>query len=314
MADPIIQTTGLTKRFQGQAAVQDLEVAVFPGEAVALLGPNGAGKTTTVRMLTCLIEPTQGSAQVLSRDISKEENRQYVRARVGLLTESPGLYDRATAWYNLLYFARLYKLDHPEKAVEHYLRQLDLWERRDDRTGSFSKGMKQRLAIARALLHEPELIFLDEPTSGLDPAASRKLREFLLGLKRQGRTILLTTHNLAEAERIADRIVVMKQNLIAVDTPEALHRKLFGHRTRFVVEEIPEETLALIRSYPFVQDARYEKPELLVTQDAPESGNPVLIAELVRRGARISWVTDERASLEDIYLELVDQTESAYSD
>jgi len=314
MAEPIIQTEGLTKRFQDQTAVENLSVSVFPGEAVALLGPNGAGKTTTVRMLTCLIEPTKGSAKVLGKDISTEKNRQYVRARVGLLTESPGLYDRATAWYNLLYFARLYELENPEQAVERYLRQLELWDRRDDRTGSFSKGMKQRLAIARALLHEPDLIFLDEPTSGLDPAASRRLREFLLGLKEQGRTILLTTHNLAEAERVADRIVVMKKNLIAVDTPDALHRRLFGHRTRFEVEGISEETLESIRSYPFVQDAQYENSELLVAQEEPESGNPILVAELVRRGARIKWITNEKASLEDIYLELVDQTEPGFSD
>ena len=314
MAEPIIQTEGLTKKFHEKTAVEDLGVSVYPGEAVALLGPNGAGKTTTVRMLTCLIEPTRGSAQVLGKEISIEENRQYIRARVGLLTESPGLYDRATAWYNLLYFARLYQLDHPEEAVERYLRQLDLWDRRDDRTGSFSKGMKQRLAIARALLHEPDLIFLDEPTSGLDPAASRRLREFLLELKAQGRTILLTTHNLAEAERVADRIVVMKRNLIAVDTPGELHRRLFGNRTRFVVEGISKELLTFVRSYPFVRDAQCENGELLVTQDEPESGNPVLVSELVRRGAKITWVTDEKASLEDIYLELVDQSDAGVSD
>jgi len=314
MTEAIIQTEGLTKQFQEHTAVETLSVSVAPGEAVAFLGPNGAGKTTTVRMLTCLIKPTKGSATVLGRDVSTEENRQFVRARVGLLTESPGLYDRATAWYNLLYFARLYQLDHPEEAVERYLRQLELWDRRDERTGSFSKGMKQRLAIARALLHEPDVIFLDEPTSGLDPAAARRLREFLLGLKKQGRTILLTTHNLAEAERVADRIVVMKKDLIAVDTPGELHRRLFGNRTRFVVEGIPEGLLESIRGYPFVREIKSENGELLVTQDEPASGNPVLVSELVRHGVKIKWVTDEKASLEDIYLELVDQTESGFSE
>jgi len=314
MVEPIIQTEGLTKKFHEKTAVEDLSVSVYTGEAVALLGPNGAGKTTTVRLLTCLIQPNQGSARVLGKDISIEEDRQYIRARVGLLTESPGLYDRATAWYNLLYFARLYQLDQPESAVERYLKQLELWDRRDDRTGSFSKGMKQRLAIARALLHEPDLIFLDEPTSGLDPAASRRLREFLLRLKAEGRTILLTTHNLAEAERVADRIVVMKRNLIAVDTPEELHRRLFGNRTRFVVDGISEEQLTSIRSFPFVQDAQCENGELLVTQDDPDSGNPVLVSELARQGAKIKWVTDDKASLEDIYLELVDQGDAGVSD
>jgi ABC-2 type transport system ATP-binding protein len=314
MGAPIIETEGLTKRFQSKTAVENLGVTVNPGEAVALLGPNGAGKTTTVRILTCLIEPTEGSAKVLGKDISIEKNRQYIRARVGLLTESPGLYDRASAWYNLLYFARLYQLEHPERAVERYLQELELWDRRFERTASFSKGMKQRLAIARALLHEPDLIFLDEPTSGLDPAASRKLREFLLRLKEKGRTILLTTHNLAEAERVADRIVVMKKDLIAVDTPDALHRRLFGHRTRFVVENVSGATLASIRSLPFVKDVFYADSELLVTQEEPEKGNPILISTLVGAGASVKWVTDERASLEDIYLELVDQTESGFSE
>jgi ABC-2 type transport system ATP-binding protein len=313
MGAPIIETEGLTKRFQNKTAVENFAITVNPGEAVALLGPNGAGKTTTVRILTCLIEPSEGSARVLGRDISIEKDRQYIRGRVGLLTESPGLYDRASAWYNLLYFARLYQLNRPEEAVERYLRELELWDRRSDRTASFSKGMKQRLAIARALLHEPDLIFLDEPTSGLDPAASRKLRQFLLRLKEQGRTILLTTHNLAEAERVADRIVVMKKDLIAIDTPDALHRRLFGHRTRFVVENVSVETLASIRSLPFVQDVQQEDSQLLVVQKDPESGNPLLVSQLVGDGARVKWVTDERASLEDIYLELVDQTGSALS-
>jgi ABC-2 type transport system ATP-binding protein len=309
MAEPIIETDKLTKKFQELTAVEDLSISVFPGEAVALLGPNGAGKTTTVRLLTCLIAPTRGSAKVLGKDLSIPENRQYVRARIGLLTESPGLYDRSTAWYNLLYFARLYELDRPEKAVEHYLHQLELWDRRYERTASFSKGMKQRLAIARALLHEPDVIFLDEPTSGLDPAASRKLRDFLLGLKEQGRTILLTTHNLAEAERVADRIVVMKKRLIAIDSAAELHRRLFGHRTRIAVDEIPADLLDSIRAYPFVQGADYTSGSLAVAVADPEQDNPVLVSRLAGAGVRISWVTNDRASLEDIYLELVEQTE-----
>jgi ABC-2 type transport system ATP-binding protein len=173
--------------------------------------------------------------------------------------------------------------------------------------------MKQRLAIARCLLHEPDLIFLDEPTSGLDPAASRRLRDFLLQLKGEGRTILLTTHNLAEAERVADRIVVMRRHLIAVDSPKTLHRRLFGNRTRVVVDGVSSELLASLRAHSFVQDIQCENGEMVIEQEDPETGNPVLIAELVKNGAVVKWVTDDKASLEDIYLELVDETSAESS-
>lgn len=171
MSDPIIEVQRLSKSFDARIAIEDLSLDVHKGEAVALLGPNGAGKTTTVRILTCLLRPTSGSARVIGRSIDSPEDRLFIHSRVGLLTESPGLYDRATTRYNLLYFVRLYGLDSPEQSVERYLRQLELWGHRDAPAASLSKGLKQKLAIARSLLHEAEVLFLDEPTNGLDPAA-----------------------------------------------------------------------------------------------------------------------------------------------
>ena len=307
MAEPIIQVRGLTKSFGTRIAIENLNLDVHKGEAVTLLGPNGAGKTTTVRILTCLLRPTRGEVRVMGRSIDSSEGRQFIRSRVGLLTESPGLYDRATTRYNLLYFARLYGLDDPEQSVERYLRQLELWEYRDAVAASLSKGLKQRLAIARSLLHEPEIIFLDEPTSGLDPAAARKLRDFLLLLKKEGRTVFVTTHNLAEAERLADRIVVMKTRPIAIDTPAALRERLFGHRVRVATDQIPQAAMDRIESFPFVRDVSHRDGCLWLGVDDPELHNPQIVAALTEAGVGIRWVTDDGASLEDIYLELVDE-------
>ncbi len=307
MPEPIIQVRGLTKSFGTRIAVEDLSLDVHRGEVVTLLGPNGAGKTTTVRILTCLLRPTRGTVRVIGRNVDSSEGRRFIRSRVGLLTESPGLYDRATTRYNLLYFARLYGLDDPEQSVERYLRQLELWEYRDAPAASLSKGLKQRLAIARSLIHEPEIIFLDEPTSGLDPAAARKLRDFLLLLKKEGRTILVTTHNLAEAERLADRIVVMKTRSIAIDTPAALRERLFGHRVRIATDRIPKAVVTRIESFPFVRDVSHRDGSLWLGVDDPELHNPQIVAALTEAGVGIRWVTDDGASLEDIYLELVDE-------
>ncbi len=244
---------------------------------------------------------------MIGRSIDSREGRHLIRSRVGLLTESPGLYDRATTRYNLLYFARLYGLDNPGESVERYLRQLDLWGHRDAPAASLSKGLKQRLAIARALLHEPEIIFLDEPTSGLDPAAARRLRDFLLVLKEEGRTVLLTTHNLAEAERLADRIVVMRTRLVAIDTPAALRERLFGHRVRVVADRIPQGVVDRIERFPFVRSVSRSQLSLAMEVDDPDLNNPQIVGALTEAGVGIRWLTDDGASLEDIYLELVDE-------
>ncbi len=200
-------------------------------------------------------------------------------------------------------------MDNPEQSVELYLRQLELWEHRDVPAAALSKGLKQRLAIARSLLHEPEIIFLDEPTSGLDPAAARKLRDFLLLLKKEGRTVFLTTHNLAEAERLADRIVVMKTRLVAIDTPAALRERLFGHRVRVVTDQICQAALDKIERFPFVRDLSHRDGDLWLEVDDPELHNPQIVATLTEVGVGILWLTDDGASLEDVYLELVDENQ-----
>jgi ABC-2 type transport system ATP-binding protein len=193
--------------------------------------------------------------------------------------------------------------------VEKYLRMLGLWERRHEPVGTFSKGMRQKLAIARALLHEPQILFLDEPTSGLDPAVARLVREFIATLGQAGRTIVLSTHNLDEADRLCDRIAVLMTRLIAVDTPTALRRQLFGQTVVFHLAAADDGLASGIAHFPFVQEIKQLDNKLVVTLEDPHTNNPVLIRSLVEAGAEIQFVGELRRTLEDVYLHLVNSAE-----
>jgi len=230
---------------------------------------------------------------------------QQIRRHVGILTETPGMYDRLSARRNLSIFARLYEVEAVERQVEKYLRLLGLWERRDDAVGEFSKGMRQKLAIARALLHEPPVLFLDEPTAALDPEASRLVHDFISELRSEGRTIFLCTHNLDEADRLCDRVAVFKTHLRVVDTPGRLRRQVYGRQVVFHLDGAAEPYLALARALPFVSAAEAEASKLILTLDDPESHNPDIVRALVAAGADIQFVGELRYSLEDVYLQLV---------
>jgi ABC-2 type transport system ATP-binding protein len=304
----MIHAEGLTKTF-GQAprtitAVDRLSLEVAEGEVFGFLGPNGAGKTTTVRMLTCLIGPTAGRATIAGLEVGRDN--QAIRQRVGLLTETPGMYDRLSAERNLTLFARLYGVADVPGQVEKYLRLLGLWERRRDEAGSFSKGMRQKLAIARALLHEPSLLFLDEPTSGLDPEAAKLVRDFIADLRTEGRTIVLCTHNLDEADRLCDRIGIFKTRLITLDTPANLRRRLYGRRVVVHLAQPADGLATLVRGLPFAKDVEAVDNKLVVGLDDPEADNPALVRRLVEAGASIQFVGELRHSLEDVYLRLLD--------
>jgi ABC-2 type transport system ATP-binding protein len=305
----MIRTEQLSKYFttrKGQQpirAVQDLTLEVREGEVFGFLGPNGAGKTTTVRMLTSLIGPTAGRAFIGRWEIGKDD--QNIRRTVGILTESPGMYERLSAERNLSIFASLYDVPDVPGQVEKYLRMLGLWNRRFDEVGSFSKGMRQKLAIARALLHEPQALFLDEPTSGLDPEAAKLVRDFIEELKSLGRTIFLCTHNLDEADRLCDRIGIFKSRLITVDTPENLRTKLYGRKVVFHLAEVNTAWPVALRALPFVQDVQSVDNRLVVSLVDPEGQNPLIIRRLVELGAEIQFVGELRHSLEDIYLQTI---------
>ena len=305
----MIRTENLSKSFRTAknqppiTAVDDLSLEVDEGEVFGFLGPNGAGKTTTVRMLCSLIGPTSGSAWIGPYQVGKDD--QDIRRTVGILTETPGMYERLSAEKNLSVFANLYGVKDVPGQVEKYLRMLGLWERRFDPVGSFSKGMRQKLAIARALLHEPRVLFLDEPTSGLDPESSHLVRDFIEQLKLSGVTIFLCTHNLDEADRLCSRIGIFKTRLVAVDTPENLRNTLFGRKVVFHLQTAEPRLVELVRGLPFVKDAQTVDCRMVVSLDKPEEQNPVIIQKLVEAGAQIQFVGELRHSLEDIYLQIL---------
>jgi len=310
----MIQTEGLTKRSIKSkkeapiTAVDGLTLNVAEGEVFGFLGPNGAGKTTTVRMLTSLIAPSAGRAFVDKLQVGKDDQK--IRERVGILTETPGMYERLSAERNLTIFARLYGVKDVNGQVEKYLRMLGLWERRFDEVGSFSKGMRQKLAIARALLHEPRIVFLDEPTSGLDPEAAKLVRDFIEELKTAGRTIFICTHNLDEADRLCDRIGIFKTRLITVDSPENLREKLFGRKVVFHLQAMLPGLAERVRGLPAVKDVQVVDSRLLVSLEDPEAQNPGIVRTLVEAGAGVQFVGELRHSLEDIYLEMIRQEEA----
>src|SRR6266849_34171 len=235
----VIRTEKLTKRFGALTAVDGIDLDVHEGEVFGFLGPNGAGKTTTLRLLCALIAPTSGGAEVAGYRLGRDDAK--IRAAVGILTEQPGLYERQSAWDNLVFYATLYGLP-PSVAkaqTERYLRLMGLWDRRTEAVATFSRGMKQKMAIARAALHEPRIIFLDEPTTGLDPDAARTVREFITQIRGEGRTVFLCTHNLDEADRLCDRIAFFRRTVIRIDTPAHLRAELYGHATEFRILPSP---------------------------------------------------------------------------
>lgn len=299
----MIHVENLTKRFNETLAVDSLNLDVAEGEVFGFLGPNGAGKTTTVRMLTSLIGPTSGTATVGGFALGKQDTN--IRRTVGVLTETPGMYDNLSAEYNLRIFGELYEVKDVPRQIEKYLKMLGLWERRFDAAGTFSKGMKQKLAIARALLHEPCILFLDEPTAGLDPEGAHLVREFIAELKKEGRTIFLCTHNLDEADHLCDRVGVFKTRLLVVDTPSNLRASAFGRKVIFHLRAADEDIAKPIRELPFVREVRVVENKLVVTLDEPETRNPEIVRSLVKAGADIQFVGELRHSLEDVYLQLV---------
>ncbi len=305
--DNMIEMKGLSRSFGNTRVVDNLNLKVNEGEVFGFLGPNGAGKTTTVRMLTCLIRPTGGTALLDGLDIRREGDAMGVRKKVGLLTESPGLYDTLSARRNLEFYARLYEVPvaQREERIEHYLKMMGLWEKRDEPVGGFSKGMKQKMAIARCLIHEPRVLFLDEPTSGLDPEASRTVRDFILELKGEGRTIFLCTHNLDEADRICDRIAIMKGTILGIDAPSRLKDELYGRSITVQLKELAPGLLEHIKSLGFVKNIEANGNTLTMNVGSPEHDNPRLVKTLVSLGADVQFVYENKHSLEEVYFKIV---------
>jgi ABC-2 type transport system ATP-binding protein len=306
----VLRTEKLTKRFGALTAVDSVDLEVREGEVFGYLGPNGAGKTTTLRLLCALIAPTSGTAEVAGYRLGRDD--QQIRAAVGILTELPGLYERQSAWDNLIFYATLYGLDGPtgRAQAERFLRLMSLWDRRTDAVATFSRGMKQKMAIARCVLHEPRVIFLDEPTTGLDPDAAKTVREFIIALRGEGRTVFLCTHNLDEADRLCDRIAFFRHKVIRIDTPDHLRAELYGRATEFRLMPSPRaEDLARVLAVEGVRDAHLENGSIIVEAPDPLRTNPLLVRTLLAGGAEIAFVTERKPHLEDVYLRIVEGQE-----
>ncbi|MBU7015461.1 MAG: ABC transporter ATP-binding protein [Theionarchaea archaeon] len=301
-----IETQNLTRTFGNLTAVENLTMQVEQGEVLGFLGPNGAGKTTTVRMLSGIISPTAGRATVAGLEIT--ESVEEIHERIGLLTETPGFYDRLSARENLLYFGRFYAID-AEEQVDTYLKRFGLWERQTDKVGTFSKGMKQRLALARTLLHEPDILFLDEPTAGLDPKSAKEVRDLIMDLKRMGRTVFLCTHNLEEAELLCDRIAVFQARLIALDTPENLRSSLFRREVVVELESLDDTIVMAVRNLDFVGTVRKDETSLTLELRDFDKNRPALVRAIVEKSGNIKSVYEKKHSLEDVYLALTREEE-----
>jgi ABC-2 type transport system ATP-binding protein len=288
-------------------AVEDLTITIDDGEVFGFLGPNGAGKTTTIRMLCCLIEPTSGQAFVDGLDVNDRESRIKIRQNIGLLPENPGLYESLSAYQNLDFYARMYGVpsDKRSSRITELLQALDILDRRNDAVGTFSKGMKQKIAIARALVHDPKYLFLDEPTSGLDPVSSITVRNYLMELKREGRTIFINTHHLDEAQKLCDQIGILKTRLLAKGSPEHLANEFFGKTTMIELREVTPEILKVVQGSKGVRAFRQEKERIFLSIDDPVTDNPAIIAELVGSGANIIHVEEVKKGLEDVYLRIL---------
>jgi ABC-2 type transport system ATP-binding protein len=307
MGEMMIEMRGLSRSFGDNRVVDDLNLTVKEGEVFGFLGPNGAGKTTTVRMLACLIRPTSGTAILDGRDINNENDAMKIRGEIGLLTESPGLYDTLSATRNLDFYAKLYDVPQGKRKerIEHYLKMMGLWEKRNEPVGGFSKGMKQKMAIARCLLHEPRVLFLDEPTSGLDPEASRVVRDFILELKAEGRTIFLCTHNLDEADRICDRIGIFNGSLLGMDTPSRLKNDLYGRSISIQLREVSPALADRVRALDYVKNVKINDHTITLNVSSPEQDNPALVKMLTSMGADIQFVYENKHTLEEVYFKIV---------
>jgi len=305
----MLEVRNLTKKFGEITAVDALTFSVAEGEVFGLLGPNGAGKTTTIRMLCCLISKTSGEAQVAGYHIGNKTDSLAIRKLIGLVPDNIGLYEELSAYENLDYYGKLYECPERERRekIEYFLKMMELWEKKDQPVSDYSKGMKQKVAIVRALIHDPKLLFFDEPTANLDPESSRVVRDFILRLKKEGKTIFINTHNLGEAQRICDRIGILKTKLLAVNTPEQLEKSVWGSRTEVQVEKVSNRILAAVRKLK-PQDLSVEENRIILTVADPQKQNPDFVQAIVSAGGRIQYVTQLTPGLEETYLKVIEET------
>ncbi len=304
----VIEINNLSKSFEGRLVLNNISFNVEEGEMFGYLGPNGAGKTTTMRIILGLLRPTTGTALVRGADLATDDE---ARGSVGVLMENDGLYDRISAWENLDYYGKIYKVADRDRRIAELLDTFGLSERRNDRVFTFSKGMRRKLGIARAIIHDPEILLLDEPTSGLDPEAQKMVREVLTDLSRRERmTVLLSSHNLDEVQKICSRVAVIKAGeLRACDTVENLRGGSGAHTLTMSLssEDDARDALLATRNVPIIINARIDGTTLIISHIEESAAS--IIAEMVRAGVKVEEVRKMSRSLEDVYIDLVKEQE-----
>jgi ABC-2 type transport system ATP-binding protein len=303
----LIDTENLTRKFGDLTAVDSLNLHVEQGEVFGFLGPNGAGKTTTMRMLCCLISKTSGEARIAGYDVANQEDSLKIRKIIGVLPENVGLYDDLSAYNNLDFYGKLYECTETQRKenIPHFLKMLGIWDERDLTVKTFSKGMKQKLAIARALIHDPEILFLDEPTANLDPESSKTVRDFILRLKKEKKTtIFLNTHNLDEAQRICDKIGIFNTKLMALGSPEELEGAVWGNKTIIQLEQVNDRILEALGKLS-LKNMTINHNKLTIDVENPEKENPIIVDNIVSAGGHVQYVTKLSPTLEDAYLKFV---------
>jgi ABC-2 type transport system ATP-binding protein len=303
----LIDTDGLTKKFGDLTAVDNLTLHVNDGEVFGFLGPNGAGKTTTVRMLCCLISKTSGNATVGGYQIGNKEDSLKIRKIIGLVPDNVGLSENLTAYDNLDFYGKIYDCSTAQRKenIQRFLDMLGLWDKRNVLAGTFSKGMKQKLAIARALIHDPQVLFMDEPTANLDPEAAKTVREFILQLKKEKKTIFLNTHNLDEAQRICDRVAIMNTSLRAIGTPQDLERSVSGRKTVIGLDQqVNDAVLGALKKLA-LKNLSSSGDTITFDVEDPDKENSPVVGAIVLAGGHVRSINVAGSTLEDTYLKLV---------
>ena len=310
MSEFVIRTDNLTRDFETVRALDGLSFEVPSGIVFGFLGSNGAGKTTTIRLLLGLLEPSGGNSEVLGYDIRSQADE--IRIRTGALLEHTGLYERLSAEENLEYYGRIWRLPAAMRKdrIKELLSHFNLWERRREKVGTWSRGMKQKIAVARAILHHPQLVFLDEPTAGLDPVAASSLREDIVQLAScDGATVFLTTHNLNEAEKICDRVAVINRGkLVTIGHPDELRNSGSKSRIRITGAGFTEEVLSKLRFRAEIIDMHLTDGQLLIDVKENIKMSP-LIGIMIGEGVEIEEIKKEKASLEEVFLKLMEEEE-----
>jgi len=302
-----IEIQNLTKEFNGKTVLKDISFEVNEGEIFGYLGPNGAGKTTTMRIILGLLNPTSGNAFVLGQNLGENEK---LRNKVGVLLENDGVYDKLSAYENLDYYAQLYGLSDSierKRRIGELLEFVGLSDRRNDKVGEFSKGMRRKLALARAIAHEPEVLFLDEPSSGLDPEAQIMVRALVLQLSAEmGVTIFLNSHDLNEVQRICSKIAILQSGEIkAHDTVKNLRDKLGKPRVEITLSDSKdaEKALNILNSLDFVSDC--ERDDSRITAVIRDEKSSTILSVLMKNGIVVEEIKRVTKSLEDVYLDIV---------